>query len=602
MKKITLFLCLLIFGLSSAQIHFSDDFQDGDANGWTLVDDDGDGNNWAVGDWSNVGASVPEFDSSLVSRSWDGNNGLYPDNFAISSPIDLSSATTTNFQLSYSFGTAQATTYFAEHYAVYITTSNVVADIKNATPLVDETLTQGGRQVKTITLDNSLIGQTVYLTFRHYNTFDMNTMIVDDVIIQNVLPLDVKMNNISTANIQQLGNVTVSGEIENLGTATITSVDLNWQVDGGTIYTQNVSGLSIATNQTYTFNHSDLWNVTSTGDKNLRVWVSNPNGTGADGDTSNDELVKTISVPTGSTAMRSLYEGFSSSTCGPCATYNNSYFNTAYINTNNTVMEFIKYQVSWPGAGDPYATAETAIRVGYYGVSGAPTMYLNGGEEGNWNQAIMQTNLNNANSQDSYFTISGVHSFDGNTINVNVTTTPFVSGNYTVHVVVVENETTANTGTNGETSFKHVMMKMMPNATGTSVNFTSGVPNVINLSTDMSTTFVEDINDLSVIYFVQDNDTKSIMQSARSTEVALGVDEDVFSNVRFYPNPSNGQLYFNTPSPLNINIVDLYGKQVFTKSEVQNTDSIDLSHLSTGIYLVSMTLDGQKSVQKLVVQ
>ncbi len=37
----------------------------------------------------------------------------------------------------------------------------------------------------------------------------------------------------------------------------------------------------------------------------------------------------------------------------------------------------IKYQMNWPGNGDPYYTEEGGVRRDYYGVSSVPDLYIN---------------------------------------------------------------------------------------------------------------------------------------------------------------------------------------------------------------------------------
>jgi len=101
------------------------------------------------------------------------------------------------------------------------------------------------------------------------------------------------------------------------------------------------------------------------------------------------------------------------------------------------------------------------------------------------------------------------------------------SDEFTVHIVVIEKETTGNVGNNGETSFKKVMMKMLPDADGTAASFTAGVNTDIIESYDMSTTFVEEMSDLAVAIFVQNNNTLEVFQAG----FAIGVPSATFAPV-----------------------------------------------------------------------
>ncbi len=72
--------------------------------------------------------------------------------------------------------------------------------------------------------------------------------------------------------------ITVSGTLRNRGTATITSMDLNYTIDGGTPVVASLTGLSIAAGDMYAFQHSTPWTPTQTGTYDLDVWASNLNG------------------------------------------------------------------------------------------------------------------------------------------------------------------------------------------------------------------------------------------------------------------------------------------------------------------------------------
>jgi hypothetical protein len=82
----------------------------------------------------------------------------------------------------------------------------------------------------------------------------------------------------------------------------------------------------------------------------------------------------------------------------------------------------------------------------------------------------------------------------------------------------MEKVTHNNARSNGETSFHHVMMKMIPDAEGSLVNFTDRTPVTIADTVDLTGTNVEEWNDLIVSVFVQDHQSKKVYQSAYSIE------------------------------------------------------------------------------------
>ncbi len=70
-------------------------------------------------------------------------------------------------------------------------------------------------------------------------------------------------------------------------------------------------------------------------------------------------------------------------------------------------------------------------------------------------------------------------------------------------------------------------------------------------------------------------------------------------NLRMYPNPTNGMLQFTAAQPIdNVWIYDLQGKLVQAAS--QNIESIDVSALARGMYLVKVQLGAQTLTEKLI--
>jgi hypothetical protein len=77
----------------------------------------------------------------------------------------------------------------------------------------------------------------------------------------------------------RVGDVNVvHGDVKNLGGTTITSFDLNYSVDGAAPVVMNVTGVSIAPFEMYSFQHDVTWQPSIEGDHVVTVWASNLNG------------------------------------------------------------------------------------------------------------------------------------------------------------------------------------------------------------------------------------------------------------------------------------------------------------------------------------
>jgi len=67
-----------------------------------------------------------------------------------------------------------------------------------------------------------------------------------------------------------------------------------------------------------------------------------------------------------------------------------------------------------------------------------------------------------------------------------------------------------------------------------------------------------------------------------------------------YPNPASDLFYINTEKPADIHIFDLSGRLV--KTAVYSPSGISVSDLNSGIYLVEITIDSQKSFKRISVK
>ncbi len=201
MKKITLLAALVVAFTMNAQIFF-DDFESEIVDAttftyWDAIDNDGDGENWEVFDADGTGLLWQLTGLGVDSDSWEGAP-FTPDNFLVTKdPIDLTGVTGTT--ISFIVGTYQTNgTFLDDKYSIYMTATNDVNDILNATPidtrLISDDMTgdveDGSNSSALVTLDASAFdGQMVYLTFRHYESIDVNSVLLDDITVDGALGL-----------------------------------------------------------------------------------------------------------------------------------------------------------------------------------------------------------------------------------------------------------------------------------------------------------------------------------------------------------------------------------------------------------------------------
>ncbi len=167
-----------------------------------------------------------------------------------------------------------------------------------------------------------------------------------------------------------------------------------------------------------------------------------------------------------------LIETFTSSTCGPC-NFGNVHLQELLTNgQNDNKYVSLKYQMSWPGQGDPYYTEEGGVRRNLYGIGGIPNSIIDGQTQigtGSLDQPV----LDNAYAIAPKATITTTYyvDVDNQMINVSVDVEALVDieAGKKLFIAVFEHQTTANVGSNGETEFENVMKKMLPDANGSSM-------------------------------------------------------------------------------------------------------------------------------------
>jgi len=502
MKKIILILSVFFLSFSvfaqKATILLTEDFSGNfPPTGWTIDDL---ASQWSKSSSAKAGGSAPEAKLTYVS-------GTHTTHF-ISPETDLTGLSTVIFSFKHFLND-----YSGSGYTIGVATRSGGGswnDVWTINPTGDM-----GPETKNIIVSNPDVGASdfqicIFLTGNMYN-FDY--WYIDDISLISPDNNDAALQSINVNPYSAPANIDIKCTFNNIGINTVTTADLNYQIDNGTVITENMSGLSLTTTQSQDYTFTTPWTATS-GNYNLKVWVSNMNGNGNDDDQTNDTLNLIMHIATQSVTRTPLYEEFTSSTCGPCATFNSTYFTTDFLNNNAGNFTIIKYQMSWPDPGDPYYTAEGGVRRAYYGVSGVPTLYIDAKEGTHFNTNQLQSDLDNELSVPTFFTMSADFQLTGNNINVNTDITPYVdASDFTVQIAVVEKTTTGNTGNNGEGEFHYVMMKMLPDASGTNMNFITGTPENVNESFDMSSTFTEELNDLAVVVFIQNDETKEVFQS-----------------------------------------------------------------------------------------
>lgn len=509
MKRFYILLCLISLNfLVFSQTFIQEDFSSGNMppSGWSI---DGLNTNWSNSTTNKAGGTAPEAKFTYAQQITVSR--------LISPTIDL-----TTFE--------SVTLRFSHFYDNYSGTDPKIgvatrSGAKGEWTSVWEVGPSGdlGPETLIIEIDNDDVGTSDF-QFCFYldgNLYNMDYWYIDNVNLYSPFQLDAELTSITTPTYLN-GPTEVGGVVSNWGQDYIVSLDIDWQIDNGDVNSTSIMGLAIGTGESYDFVCDQLLDL-PIGTYDLNVWITNANGS-SDNNQDNDSLTKTVNEVSNLVQRTPCFEEFTSSTCSPCAGYNQDF--VPWSNNHADEITLVKYQMSWPGSGDPYYTEEGGVRRGYYGVSWVPWQIADGMQI-ETNIGAVNSFFDDAMANPSFVGIVGNHSITGTTIDVSATVLPFAGlVNSRVHIIVFENVTTENTGSNGETEFHHVMMKMIPDANGTSIDFTDREPVTITDQVDLAGTFIEEFDDLGVAIIVQDFEGRNVYQSVYSVENGVFATED----------------------------------------------------------------------------
>ena len=418
---------------------------------------------------------------------------------------------------------------------------------------------------------------------------------------------------------------TVSADFVNNGAASITGADINYSINGGTAATSSLTGLSIASNTSATVTSSTNWTPSAAGTYDIKVWLSNLNGSNSDSDTSNDTAMASVQVVPQLTTRYPLYETFTSSTCPPCTPANVQMESVFDVNPGE--YNSVKYQMNWPGTGDPYYTSEGGDRRGYYGVNSVPRVEIDGGWDSNGNN-VTQSVFDQFQNVPAFVEMAATFSRWSKTIETTVTITPLAditSNNLALFAVIYSHRDTANVKTNGETEFINVVKKMMPSSSGQSIaSLTSGTAVTQTLSYSFNGSYVlppngqspanlnvehtvEDFENLGVIAWLQDVNTREVYQSVDATYTVGQNENELAAALSIYPNPATDVINVDADfeGTANVRLISLLGQEVQGfqgELSAGSTLRIPTETLAKGTYLLVVSKDGSTHAEPVVIR
>ena len=444
----------------------------------------------------------------------------------------------------------------------------------------------------------------LFCLFFEGNTSRFNKWYFDNI---NIFTLsdkgaDIQLSSIDVNNVIKSGDIEISFTADNISKEEITSFEASYEIEGNDIVTETFN-TTIAPNQKQKVTFKKSVKLVP-GTHEIKVNIISVNGK-EDTNDDNNSMSKEIRTFIKSIARTTLIEHFSSSTCQPCVEVDNTM--TSLTESNKDKYTYVKYPWNYPGVGDKYYIEDCSVRGAYYGVSGVPSIIFDGTTT---TKQPKQSYFDNSYSIPAYIKIIGGYEIEGNNITVKATVTPYIDiTDVKLFMTVNEKTTTGNVGTNGLTEFHHVLMCMLTGSEGIDTSFYAGQRQQYEFVYDMSTTNVEEMEDLEVAVWIQSYVTKEVHNSATLTEGFKEDDEDIdniteeqISSVIVYPNPVNDRIFIEAETEIEeVVVYDIYGRHQVTETPSrQGNLSIDLSDLKSGIYFVKINTEKGNIVRRII--
>jgi thiol-disulfide isomerase/thioredoxin len=610
---------LMSFGVVQAQTFFiNENFNAaGVPAGWTQQTAATDGG-WKVGSNTQLQSQywpIPAFQGNMIATNDDACNCNKANEFLITPAINLAGAGAAllSFDYFYNNGTYQGAT---ENLSVRVST-----DGGTTFTLVEVIAGVGAWTNKLIDL-SAYAGQTIHIGFRYDDGGGwLFGAALDNVQVYEPVMYDIAGISMPVAEYVLTNQpMNFAGVVQNLGSANVTSMRLNYSINNGAPVSQVVNGLNLNLTNNYNFSHGTAWTPTAVGSYTIKFWVDQINGNN-DQNNANDTIVRTTYAAATLTQRKVLFEQFTSSTCGPCASADptiEGYLNSNGVNTANGKMVAAKYHVNIP-SNCSGTTAETQARQQFYGVNSAPAARLGGNAYAGHPLNITQAMIDAEYARPAVFTIVPTGTFQGNALSVTVDVTSLVdftgAGNV-LHVVVFENNVpraSFSTASTSQQNFKYVVRKMMPNANGTTMpNMTAGQSQQFTFNHTITNLMAGNITNISVVAFIQNTSTREVYQANHAAFTGnVSVDEITMVplNLLVFPNPtsSDANIMFSAETAnATIEVVNALGQVVYTlNAGAINGDvmySIPTDNLSDGLYMINVkTAEGVVSSTRLSV-
>ena len=212
-----------------------------------------------------------------------------------------------------------------------------------------------------------------------------------------------------------------------------------------------------------------------------------------------------------------LFEEFTNSGCSPCARFAPGADSLLIVRLGEVVS--IKYHSNYPDPRDPFYLNEKEnldIRQQFYNITGVPSVILDGTQISASIPAI-SNKIDELKTGEQKLSLKIENSVTDGNLSLKVKVTPlksFDNENLRLFVTVIEEEIIFETPTsNGETEFRGVLKKFLPDANGYDLGKLTDTTKEYTYETSWPITGFYNEDQLAIVAFVQDIETKEVYET-----------------------------------------------------------------------------------------
>ncbi|MGM0566832.1 MAG: T9SS type A sorting domain-containing protein [Bacteroidota bacterium] len=258
----------------------------------------------------------------------------------------------------------------------------------------------------------------------------------------------------------------------------------------------------------------------------------------------------------------------------------------------------VKYH-SGEGHKEPFESISGLERIGYYDVTFYPSLFVDGVRVEPWNSYQEVAELYedaNADERDYRINLTGEWRGDDRIFLRAATERAEGAEISDARLFVAVTESSIPYEWHGETQVDFAHRFMWPNGEGLELDFGGEAQVHHDFEAEIAADW--DHSNLAFVAFLQENESKKILQATRFTAQQVGIAEQSAESVKIYPNPATDFIYLEGKKPLSeIKLFTTHGHLIYSADKP--ITQIDVRHFSSGLYFLQAKYGNQSITKKI---